>query len=291
MNSNRLFAFGCSFTEYRWPTWANLLSREFKYFENWGRLGAGNTFIFNQLIECIHSKNLGAGDTVIIMWSSTNREDRYINNKWQFSGNIHISNKFGTEFTKKLIDDKGCLLRDLAFISAAKDVLELRGIEYYFLSAFDLIDDYLCSNVSNLDIIIDLHSSVLNMIHPSATKVLFDNKQPSSRLPRPTAINQVTTIPEKVYNIIAGPDWPSYNLYLSKHFLKIKNAIVDEIIQREQSLLLDWHPTPLEHLEYLQKIFGNNIVSSDTIKYAQYVDGLIRSQTNFNFDTHLSKTI
>ena len=31
---NRLFAFGCSLTFYWWPTWADILVREFDHFEN-----------------------------------------------------------------------------------------------------------------------------------------------------------------------------------------------------------------------------------------------------------------
>jgi hypothetical protein len=287
MNGSRLFTFGCSFTNYLWPTWANLLGREFDYFENWGKSAAGNMFIFNQLIECVHSKKLNAGDTAIIMWSSTNREDRYINNKWECSGNIYVSNKFGSDFTKKLMDDKGGLLKDLALISAAKDVLELRGIEYYFLSAFDLIDDYLRSRVQNLDNILSLHKNALDAIKPSANKVLFNNEEPSSRLPRPYFVNRAVTITEGLYNIIGGKDWPSYSSYLSRNFSNVGNSIINEILQREQSLQVDWHPTTLEHLEYLQKIFGIDVVSTETIEYAQLVNLSICNNSNIEFNKHL----
>ena len=78
----RLFTFGCSFTQYLWPTWANVLGREFAHFENWGRMAAGNQFIFNSLIECHLKKQLGPNDTVGIMWTNVFREDRYVNNQW-----------------------------------------------------------------------------------------------------------------------------------------------------------------------------------------------------------------
>jgi hypothetical protein len=44
---SRLFTFGCSFTNYRWSTWADCLAPEFDYFENWGQSGGGNHYIFN----------------------------------------------------------------------------------------------------------------------------------------------------------------------------------------------------------------------------------------------------
>ena len=47
MKFKRAFVFGCSFTQYYWPTWADILGREFNKFENWGQCGGGNQFIFN----------------------------------------------------------------------------------------------------------------------------------------------------------------------------------------------------------------------------------------------------
>ena len=43
----RVFAFGCSFTCYRWPTWADLIGKQCEgaEFRNYGKSGAGNLFI------------------------------------------------------------------------------------------------------------------------------------------------------------------------------------------------------------------------------------------------------
>jgi len=49
----RFFAFGCSFTQYHWPTWANIISKEFKESYNYGQVGAGNFFIYQSLMEAI----------------------------------------------------------------------------------------------------------------------------------------------------------------------------------------------------------------------------------------------
>ena len=40
-----LYTFGCSFTKYVWPTWADLLLSQVDG-ENWGMCGGGNKFIF-----------------------------------------------------------------------------------------------------------------------------------------------------------------------------------------------------------------------------------------------------
>ena len=55
---SRLFTFGCSFTHWSWPTWADILGREFDEYENWGQRGGGNVFIFHSLIECYKKNKL-----------------------------------------------------------------------------------------------------------------------------------------------------------------------------------------------------------------------------------------
>ena len=53
---SRLFVFGCSFTMYEWPTYADFLGYEFDQFENWGFPGLGNRAIAERVAEC-HIKN------------------------------------------------------------------------------------------------------------------------------------------------------------------------------------------------------------------------------------------
>ena len=77
----RLYTFGCSFTNYKWPTWADILSKEFEYFENWGRPGAGNSYITNAVVEASIKNKFTKDDTIMIMWSSMTREDRYLDKK------------------------------------------------------------------------------------------------------------------------------------------------------------------------------------------------------------------
>jgi hypothetical protein len=46
----RVFAFGCSFTGYKYPTWANIMGKHISQaeFYNFGRSGGGNVFIATQ---------------------------------------------------------------------------------------------------------------------------------------------------------------------------------------------------------------------------------------------------
>ena len=61
----RIFAFGCSLSQYFYPTWADVAIYEYKqkgyHGENWSRSGAGNQYIFTRLWEAntVHKFNKG----------------------------------------------------------------------------------------------------------------------------------------------------------------------------------------------------------------------------------------
>ena len=65
------------------------------------------------------------GDTVVVCWSSVDREDRYVEGQWHTPGNAHFAtNIFNTEYLKTHWDERGWLIRDLAYIKAVKTLLE-----------------------------------------------------------------------------------------------------------------------------------------------------------------------
>lgn len=84
---NRFFAYGCSFTKYYYPTWADIIIADSKEGYNCGRLGSGNQLIANRIWETHANKKFNSDDTVIIMWSNFFREDSY-KDGWQTKGNI-----------------------------------------------------------------------------------------------------------------------------------------------------------------------------------------------------------
>jgi len=66
----RLFTFGCSFTNYKWKTWADIIGTQFEEFQNWGKSGSGNFFISSSLYECHSINKITKDDVVLIMFSS-----------------------------------------------------------------------------------------------------------------------------------------------------------------------------------------------------------------------------
>ena len=173
---SRLFTFGCSFTNYRWSTWADCLAPEFDYFENWGQAGGGNHYIFNSIMEADQRHQFGTGDTVIVCWTSLAREDRYVDGRWHTPGNAHFAtNVFNKEYLKTHIDERGFLIRDLAYIKAVKTLLENRpGLTWRFLSMVELMtrpwpDD----DVSLHRDVMRLYSDVLDTILLGYDKTVF----------------------------------------------------------------------------------------------------------------------
>lgn len=172
---SRLFAFGCSFTNYRWSTWADCLAPEFDEFQNWGQGGGGNHYIFNSVMECDQRHQFDAGDTVIVCWSSFLRDDRYIDKRWHTLGSIVNCPIYDKEYIATHVDERGYVIRDFAFIKAVKSLLEQRkDITWRFLSMIDLRAGPRCETEPGEPAdVMDIYSDVLDSVLPSYQEVLY----------------------------------------------------------------------------------------------------------------------
>jgi hypothetical protein len=177
---SRLVTFGCSFTNYRWSTWADCLAPEFDEFENWGQSGGGNHYIFNSVMEADQRRRFGPGDTIIVCWTDFNRDDRYVLGRWHTLGNIFNCPIYEPKYLKDHYDERGYLIRDLAYIKAVKILLENRtGITWRFLSMVELMsrpgaDD----NTSLHRDVMRLYDDVLDAVLPGYDKTVFLNNWP-----------------------------------------------------------------------------------------------------------------
>ncbi len=177
---DRLFTFGCSFTQYHWPTWADILGREANYYENWALSGGGNDFILNRLVECNQRNSLTRRDLVIIMWSGVTREDHYTT-LWKLRGNQYTCNDINW-----LIDNRspqGYLLKSLNYITAAKFILDSIGCRYYFLSMLPV--GHLEFEVTAPDAtMLGLYQNVTSTILPSVFETVYQSNWdgPSQRV-------------------------------------------------------------------------------------------------------------
>ena len=176
----RLFTFGCSFTNYRWSTWADCLAPEFDYFENWGQAGAGNHYIFNSVMECDHRNAFNSNDTVVVCWTGIHRDDWYVNRRWQTLGNMHTCPIYNPEYLKTHVDDRGYLIRDLAFIKGVKTLLENRpGLTWKFFSMSEIASvPPEWDHEHELYDVLKLYADIFHGIEPSYQKVLFNDGWP-----------------------------------------------------------------------------------------------------------------
>lgn len=296
INLKRLFTFGCSFTQYQWPTWADILGREFDFFENWGRSGGGNHFVFNSLNECVIRNKLEKNDTVVIMWTNIYREDRYAKNQWITLGNIYgQSQEFLDKNFVKYSDYRGYLIRDLAFIHASKKILDQIGVKYIFLSMVPIsyIDQYNKVEATNVADVISLYKETIDFIRPSIYETIFNCDWTS----KPFSSNKLFDswiLDDQIKNIYdthRGTDWPLYEDYVLKRFSTIPISILNEIDQKINKLYtrIDLHPTPIEHLEYLDLVLLEIPISENTRNWTKEIDKNVR--LNIDLDTIWKKNI
>lgn len=180
----RLFTFGCSFTRYLWPTWPDVIKYNFDHYENWGLAGSGNMLIHNSIVECNKRNKFTKDDTIIVMWTSVDRDDRYIKGVWtplvQQTLNYNIDNKF----LDAILDHKGCVIRDIALISSTKVYLENLGTNFYFLSMNNIITP-LTKKLDYYADVYDLYKEDIKHIRPSMFDIVYKgawDKQPSQKI-------------------------------------------------------------------------------------------------------------
>jgi hypothetical protein len=189
----RLFTFGCSFTNYRWSTWADCLAPEFDYFENWAQSGAGNHFIFNSIMECDQRHRFGPSDTVVVCWTNIMREDRYTD-RWQTLGNITSCPIYNKQYVVKAITPRGSLIRDLAMIKATTSFLKTKRkpFRWRYLSMCPLkhTEQFDTRAAADHDVL-DLYSNVTTTMLPSFQETVFGQGWRTQGDPHPTPVEHL----------------------------------------------------------------------------------------------------
>ena len=118
----RVFAFGCSFTSWAYPTYADLIFKSCTNAEkyNFGKSGGGNIFITNRLTEANKKFKFNEDDLVVLMWSTFARLDVWrMDKRWITPGNIYSQDQLSKEVVDQVIDLDGVLMRDLSIIEVA----------------------------------------------------------------------------------------------------------------------------------------------------------------------------
>lgn len=280
----RFFSFGCSFTQYIWPTWADLIGREIPYYENWGKLGCGNQYIMNSVVECDIKHKFTETDLVIIMWTSTAREDRYIDGKWIGTPSNQFHERFGKEWTSKYgFDERPFMIRDYAFIDATQNFLRSKNCDWLNGQAlrtvslnFDYLKNLVVSKETNmLQLDSDIKYALLNLSYGILTNELknyvvnYDVIEFYKRIFNNMPVSFIDTVFDPLYGINPSPDRFNFG---------------------------DPHPTPLESLSHINKIFKNNLDQNDALRYCnEWNDAIsritVKNKVPKEFNQHLPDRI
>lgn len=144
----RLFTFGCSFTQYLWPTWADLLGTEIPLHFNWGNAGLGNRAIAERVAEAHARTQFTPDDIVIVQWSSHLRHDwmrtnipKTDNSLWRTKGSIftkHNATVFDNRWINTFWDEKAYYIHTMNNILLTQGLLKSTGVKWMMTSMNDL---------------------------------------------------------------------------------------------------------------------------------------------------------
>ena len=134
----KLAAIGCSFTNYAWPTYADILQAD-----KFGIAGIGNERIFYILLHLYKTQQLHCYDAIIIQWTGPFRFDYLKKDGWTHNdGSIAHSdqNKYIWRKIKDWYNEDFETEKSENYILAIKAICDKIGIKQYHMSMTDFVD-------------------------------------------------------------------------------------------------------------------------------------------------------
>lgn len=234
----RFFTFGCSFTNYMWPSWADIVHNEMPNAEffNFGISGSGNTLISYRIAEANNRYVFTDTDLIMVMFTTYCREDRWISPEradqinapgpgWQACGNIFNNELYPKNWVRDFADETGYLIRDAAVID-----LTMKYLENIPSTAYAMLSTPFVTNADSYDV--------------------------SSQTPY-----ELRAVYENTFNKFGPSFFEFYRKELSRF--------------QEDYSFSDGHPAPYRYYEYLKHI-GINL-SDETKKYAYEASDVLKS--------------
>ena len=248
----RLYTFGCSFTHFFWPTWADILGSTYDHYENWACSGYGNRAIVERLGECVTHNNLTKDDTIIVQFTDFHRHDIHqqgiepnnISN-WRLGGNIWVK-EIEMEWVKDFWSESSYVYHTCNFITMALALLKSLPCKFHITSMIDLRDD-------------------IKQFHPGYMK-LFDDKIEWKQ-------DFLSFCAQEKYQGIA-------------HKQRIWDPTIKKLITKTT---VDMHPTSKMYLKWLQQNFNFNETNEFIEKIKQMPDDIIDTapkEFNENLNWH-----
>ena len=120
----RIFTFGCSYTSYGYPTWADITiyNSKLKGY-NFGWSGIGNYGIYNLLIQANIKYKFRNTDIILVQWTSFDREDRLDNEgAWLAGGSVYNNPNYDRKFVKQHVTFQDSLVKNYTAIISANQL-------------------------------------------------------------------------------------------------------------------------------------------------------------------------
>lgn len=274
----RFFAFGCSFTNYVWPTWADIIAQDIPFYENWGHQAAGNEFIFNSVIEADIRHKFTKDDLIIIMWSSTSREDRYVNNQWKHATIDQQADVYGSQWVRKFsTDTRTHLIHDYAYIKSIQDLLDSKDCTWVNLVMHPIAKNIYSDNLAKkLNIVSELdkrtywYNSWNTLCSGNYTNDFFEVFEDSD----------IISLYQDIFKNIQA-SYECVETFTKRDFKS--TPIVDGRINT--------HPTPQQALAFLDLVWPNNTLSDQAREYTAYWDQQIYLNTDWSKPIHEIKDV
>lgn len=231
----RLFAFGCSFTNYKWPMWPEILGHTIPEYYNYGEAASDNQTIFYKILEADALYKFNENDLVIVMWTTYWRDSTF-----------HPYKKFyrrRTEIENNPFKQINFVYRDLNLIKAADSFLKTRYVQYDFLS----ISGY------SIELMLKYHTFENSAQDIQDLNLLYESYQETLEKFKPS-----------MFEIVYNHDWS-----LPPHDIKFSKAVYNNKVS------FDNHPTPLMSYNYLKFIYQNLNFNQDIINYVTHYENLV----------------
>lgn len=128
----RLFTFGCSYTEYAWPTWSDIIAKDLDCENhNYAKAGMGNQGIACRTIEANEKHKFNKDDLVCILWSSWQRVDLLKEGHWVTEGNILNSDYYSDEYLSNHWSEENDIIRNKTAILQTNAYLKSFGVDLF----------------------------------------------------------------------------------------------------------------------------------------------------------------
>ena len=136
---NRLFAAGCSYTQYSYPTYVDYLSAGFSKTYNYGSCGAGNEFIFASAMHLIREFKPKDNDVLIVQWSALGRNDTIEFGKTGYTlmGSLDWQDFYPKEWVQKFVNPVQHGLMLINYADAIKAYADANNVRLIQTQMFD----------------------------------------------------------------------------------------------------------------------------------------------------------